>query len=190
MGFQLDRVHHTVSRLTIRPPEELQPSTLEALEPVRMNGKLADVYLQFANSEPALRAYLHMESSLREGSLTAKELEAVKLWISERSGCNFCLSVHSFKAKQAGIDEQQQIAIRSGGSSGQARTDALLRIARIIYLQPGSIAQSELDQARTAGLSDENLVDLSMAISTILFTNITNHINDTRSPLPPAPGLE
>ena len=190
MGFQLDRVHHTVSRLTIRSPEQLQPSTLEALESVRTKGKVADVYLQFANSEPALRAYLHMESSLREGSLTAKELEAVKLWVSERSGCDFCLSVHSFKAKQAGIDDQQQIAIRSGGSSGNARTDALLNVAKLIYLQRGSIALAELDEARTAGLSDENLVDLSMAISTILFTNMTNHINDTHSSLPPAPVAE
>ena len=189
MGFQLDRVHHTVSRLTIRSPEELQPSTLEALESVRISGKLADVYLQFANSEPALRAYLHMESSLQEGSLSAKELEAVKLWVSELSGCDFCLSVHSFKAKQAGIDEHQQIAIRSGGSSGNARIDALMNMAQIIYRQRGSIEQTALDQARAAGLSDENLVDLSMAISTILFTNMTNHINDTRTSLPPAPSL-
>ncbi len=189
MCFQLDHVHHTVSRLTIRSPQELQPSTLEALETVTINGKLADVYLQFANSEPALMAYLHMEASLKEGSLSTIELEAVKLWVSEHSGCDFCLSVHSFKAKQAGIDTPQQIAIRSGESSGNARIDALLVIAKMIFLQRGSIAQDALDDARAAGLSDENLVDLSMVISTILFTNMTNHINDTRSSLQAAPAL-
>lgn len=182
-------MHHTVSRLTIRSPQELQPSTLEALESVRISGKLADVYLQFANSEPALMAYLHMEGSLREGSLSTMELEAVKLWVSEQSGCDFCLSVHSFKAKQAGIDAPQQIAIRSGNTSGNERIDALLGIAKLIYLKRGSIAREALDNARAVGLSDENLVDLSMAISTILFTNMTNHINDTRSSLQVAPAL-
>jgi len=190
MGFRLDQEHHTLSRLKTRSPQELQPSTLEALDGVRANGKLADVYLQFANSEPALMAYLHMESSLKEGSLTSMELEAVKLWVSEHSGCDFCLSVHSFKARQAGIDTTQQLAIRSGESSGNARIDALLEITSAVLQQRGSIAPQALEDARTAGLSDENLVDLSMAISTILFTNMTNHINDTRSSLQAAPTLK
>lgn len=190
MGFRLDQEHHTLSRLKTRSPQELQPITLEALDGVRVNGKLADVYLQFANSEPALMAYLHMEASLKEGSLTSMELEAVKLWVSEQSGCDFCLSVHSFKAKQAGIDTTQQLAIRSGEASGNARIDALLKVARAVLQQRGSIAPQALEDARAAGLSDENLVDLSMAISTILFTNMTNHINDTHSSLQAAPALK
>ena len=52
-----------------------------------MNGKLADVYLQFANSEPALRAYLQMEHALKQGSLNTREIEAIKLWVSQQTGC-------------------------------------------------------------------------------------------------------
>jgi len=121
-----------VSRLTIRAAEELQAQTREALEPVIAAGRIADVYLQFANSESALRAYLHMESSIREGSLSNMEAEAIKLWVS----------------------------------------------------------QQLFEEARGAGLNDETLVDLTMAISTIFFTNITNHINDSQSQLPAAPALD
>lgn len=178
-----------MSRLTIRVASELQPATVEALEPVRLNGKISDVYLQFANSEAALRAYLQMESCLREGSLTMTEVEAVKLWVSEQTGCAYCLSIHSYKASQAKLSSKQQIAVRKGESSGDDRIDMLLEIARTVYKKPGSIPQSMLDNARLVGLTDENLVDLMMAVSTIFFTNLTNHINNTKSPLPPAPAL-
>ena len=188
-----------MSRLAIRNDSQLQSSTLQALEKVKVGGKLPDVYLQFANSEPALCAYLHMEASVREGSLSTMEAEAVKLWVSEQTGCGFCLSVHSFKALQAGLSKQQQLDIRRHGLIAEGsmadcqaachRINTLLGIARTIYSHRGNIAQAELDDARKAGLSDKNLVDLTMVISTIFFTNITNHINDTQSSLPPAPDL-
>ncbi len=179
-----------MSRLTIRNAAEFQSSTVQALEPVKIKGSISDVYLQFANSEPALRAYLHMEASLREGSLSDTELEAVKLWVSEQTGCEFCLSVHSMKARHAGLSQSQQLKVRSGAPLGEARIDALLAIARTIFKTPGSVPQDMLEEARAVGLTDENLVDLTMAISTIFFTNITNHINNTQSALPPAPVLE
>ncbi|MFK7862307.1 MAG: carboxymuconolactone decarboxylase family protein [Granulosicoccus sp.] len=178
-----------MSRLTTRTTSELHATTIQALEPVRLNGKISDVYLQFSNSEAALQAYLQMEESLRKGSLSITELEAVKLWVSEQTGCDFCLSVHSFKAAQAGLSEEQQLAIRSGYPSGDVRIDALLTMAGTVFRTPGSVPQAMLDEARAVGLTDENLVDLMMAVSTIFFTNITNHINDTKSSLPPAPAL-
>ena len=167
----------------------MQPETLDALESVRMTGRLAEVYLQFANSEQALRAYLQMESCLRAGSLDNKELEAIKLWVSQQTNCEYCLSIHSFKARQAGLDESAQLAIRAGRVTGDQRIDIILRVAAALFQNPGKLDDDLLGTARVAGLSDENLVDLTMAMSTIFFTNITNHINDSQSPLPAAPSV-
>jgi AhpD family alkylhydroperoxidase len=179
-----------VSRLTTRKEADLLASTLDALAPVRMNNKLADVYLEFANSEPALRAYLHMEASIREGSLELREVEALKLWVSQQTGCNYCLSVHSFKAKQAGLDPESQIAIRKGQEIGDERLDCLIKVASHLFHQRGALAEELLEQAYGVGFTQENLVDMTMVMSTIFFTNITNHINDSQSSLPPAKALE
>ena len=180
---------NTLSRLTTRIESDLQSETLDALQPVRMNGKLADVYLQFANSEPALRAYLHMERSLSEGSLDEREREAVKLWVSQQTGCDYCLSIHSMKAARAGISSSAQVALREGHAIGDERIDCLISIASRLMSHPGSLGDEILAKARACAITDENLVDLTMVISTIFFTNITNHINDSKSPLPPAPSL-
>ncbi len=180
---------HTVSRLSTLAENELQPETLEALEAVRMNGRLAEVYLQFANSEAALRAYLQMEQALSAGSLNEREIEAVKLRVSQLTGCDHCLSVHTFKAGKAGFSAEQILALRRGDAMGEVRIDCLIELVTTLMQTPGRLADEQLQQARDIGLTDENLVDLTMVISTIHFTNLTNHINDSKSPLAPAPSL-
>lgn len=168
-----------MSRLSTKKESELQPQTLNALEQVRTNGALAPVYLQFANSESALMAYLQMEQSVREGSLTEREIEAVKLRVSQHTGCDFCLSIHAGKAAKAGISKADQLRLRAGEAIGDDRVDSLIVVASTLLSASGPLPDDVLSKVRAAGISDENLVDLTMVISTIFFTNITNHVNHT-----------
>lgn len=178
-----------MARLTTRDESTLSTETLQLLDPTRINGKLADVYLQFANSEPALAAYMNMEASLRASSLTEQELEAIKLAVSQHTQCDYCLSIHSMKARKAGLDKPTQLAIRSGKSTGLDRIDCLLAITRHFFHQHGPLPDKMITSARTNGFSDAELVDIAMAVSTIFFTNITNHINNTEQTLPSAPPI-
>jgi len=182
--------HHTLSRLETRSEAALDVETLDALESVRTKGQLADVYLEFANSEAAIRAYLIMEAAVRAGSLSNREVEAIKLFISQRNACDYCLSVHTMKATAAGLEKGDQLLVRQGKPIGDKRIDAIIDILQTFGAKPGPLSNEQLSQARDAGLSDENLVDMTMAASTIFFTNITNHINDTLSPLSPAPSID
>lgn len=178
-----------MARLNTVDEASLSPETLDALEPVRMNGKLAPVYLQYANSEPALRAYLHMEQALQQGQLDDRTLEAVKLAVSERTGCDFCLSVHTLKGKKVGLDEATQLAIRRGEPTGDAYLDVIQEIVRTFFSRRGALPSELLDKAKVVGLDDGSLLDVCMAVSTIVFTNISNHVNDTDLSLPPAPSI-
>jgi uncharacterized peroxidase-related enzyme len=175
-----------VSRLNTCPEDSLQTETIAALEPVRQQGRLADVYLQFANSEAALRAYLVMEASLRSGSLSSADIEGIKLLVSELTLCRYCLAVHGMKARQAGLDADRQTAIRRGERTGDERQDAMFALVRALFTTPGVLDEALLQAARDAGITDTELVDITMAMSTIFFTNITNHINDTALTLSPA----
>lgn len=178
-----------MARLETRDESTLSKPTLDLLEPTRINGKLADVYLQFANSEPALSAYMKMEESLREGTLSDQELEAIKLYVSEHTRCDYCLSVHSMKARKAGLDKTTQLAIRSGNDSGNDRLNSIVQITRHFFHQRGPLPDAMVQKAKERGFTDTQLVDIAMAVSTIFFTNITNHINNTEQTLPAAPAL-
>ncbi len=178
-----------MARLHTRNETELTEETLELLAPTRVQGQIADVYLQFANSEHALNAYMTMEACLRHSQLSEKELEAIKLLVSETTGCEYCLSVHTMKSKRAGLDQAQQLAIRSGKPSGNEKLDTILAIVRHFFNERKPIPDSLLHSARQHGIADQTLVDIAMTTSTIFFTNITNHINDTERTLPAAPPL-
>ncbi len=178
-----------MARLHTRNEESLSKETLDVLNPTRVNGKIADVYLQFANSEHALHAYMIMEESLRKSALSDLELEVIKLAISEITQCEFCLATHTMKSRKAGLHKDQQMAVRSGTETGNSRIDVIVKIARHFFNQSGPLDDSLINEARTQQLTDESLVDIAMAVSTIFFTNMTNHLNKTKSTLPAPPRI-
>jgi len=159
-----------MARLHTCKESALSSITLDALEHTRINGQLADVYLQFANSEPAIRAYLQMEAALREGALSDYDLECIKLLVSEFTQCHFCLSMHTMKARKAGVDKETQLSIRRGDTLEDKRLNAMMNIVRHLYTQPSTLESALLEDARSNG-------------------NITNHINDTEVKLPAAPSI-
>jgi len=173
-------------RLYTREESSLSDECKQAMEPVRMGGKIPEIFLQFANSEPAVIAYLGMENSLLQFSLSELEIEAIKLMVSEKAACEYCLSVHTMKANKVGMDESFQTAVRTNNTTSNARVDALLAIVCAFFETPGVLDAELLDEARSAGISDQELVEATMVVSTILFTNFTNHINDSVSVLAPA----
>lgn len=178
-----------MARLQTRTEDSLSPATKAILESTRINGSIANVYLQIANSEQALQAYMKMEESLRNCALAELEIEAIKLLVSEITQCEFCLSTHTMKSRKAGLTKEQQTAIRSGTDTGNPRLNTITAMVRQFFKTPGPLSDELIAQARAQALSDEALVDIAMVVSTIFFTNITNHINNTESTLPPAPAL-
>jgi len=84
------------------------------------------------------------------------------------------------------MDESFQTAVRTNNTTSNARVDALLAIVCAFFETPGVLDAELLDEARSAGISDQELVEATMVVSTILFTNFTNHINDSVSVLAPA----
>ena len=116
-------------RLKTRTVPSLSGECLQAMESVQMNGKIPEIYRQFANSEPAVIAYLGMENSLLQFSLSELEIESIKVMVSQRAGCEYCLSVHTMKLRKLGMDESYQTAVRSNTPTSNARIDAILAIA-------------------------------------------------------------
>lgn len=172
--------NYIVGRLTARTFDSLEEATVEALAPISARGPLASVWLEFAASEPALRAYLAMERALDSGSLDPTELEAIKLRVSTLNRCAFCVATHRAKARALGMDAEVVTAAREGQATGEPRIDAMLTIVNALFESPGTTPDALIDNARAVGVEDAALMDLAMAVSAIFFTNIANHINDTR----------
>lgn len=149
-------------------------------------GKVPNAYATIGSNSPAVLAQaLQTNAVLKQGSLSAKELEAINLAVSEHSGCDYCLAAHTLSAtKLAGYSIEQTQQLRRGSFPEDAKIDSLTRFAVELVSTSGTVPASAVEAVRAAGYTDAQIVEAIQAISAILFTNMINRVNDTTLDFP------
>ena len=137
-----------------------------------------------AHGPAALKAVLAADTVLAGGSLTKRDQEVVKLVISAAGGCDYCVAAHNHLAKLAGLKPEELKNIRDGKPTGDVKRDALVRFVRKLAATSGTVSDADFAAIKDAGYSDAQLVDISLAFATTVFTNVFNRINDTEIDFP------
>jgi uncharacterized peroxidase-related enzyme len=132
-----------------------------------------------AHAPAALKAVLAADAVLASGTLTKRDQETIKLVISEVAGCDYCVAAHSLLGKLAGLQPDEIRKIRDGALTGDAKHDALVRFVRTLADTSGTVSDHDFAAIKAAGYTDAQLVEISLAFATTVFTNIFNRINDT-----------
>jgi alkylhydroperoxidase family enzyme len=86
----------------------------------------------------------------------------------------------------AGLSQEQTKQIRAGQPTGDAKRDALVRFVRLLQQHSGTVSHRDFAAIKAAGYTDTQLVEISLAIAAIVFTNVFNRINDTDLDFPAA----
>jgi uncharacterized peroxidase-related enzyme len=137
-----------------------------------------------AHGPAALKSVLAADTVLASGSLNKRDQETIKLIVSGVAGCDYCVAAHSLLGKLAGLKPDELKNIRDGKSTGDSKRDALARFVRKLAETSGTVSNDEFAAIKTAGYSDAQLVEISLAFATTVFTNIFNRINDTEIDFP------
>jgi uncharacterized peroxidase-related enzyme len=151
-------------------------------------GAVPNLYRVLGQSPAALDAYLALNEALARTKLEPKLREKVALAVSQRNGCGYCVSAHSFLAKRSGIDPAAIAAARAGGSA-DPREAAVLSLALRLVERHGQLSDAELAQARAAGLTDGELVEIVALVAANTFSNYLNLVARTPIDFPIAPDL-
>ncbi|MES2068741.1 MAG: carboxymuconolactone decarboxylase family protein [Pseudomonadota bacterium] len=138
------------------------------------------------NSLVALEAALTLDGSVKKSSFSAKDVEVIKLAVSEAVECDYCVAAHTMSGKKLGLSREAILGLRHGQPSGDVRNDALASFARFLITAHGTVPADVLNAVRAAGFSDAQIADIGMVIASITFTNIFNRINDTTLDFPAA----
>ena len=132
-----------------------------------------------AHGPAALKAVLAADAVLALGNLSKRDQETIKLVISGVAGCDYCVAAHSLLGKLAGLKPEELKNIRDGKPTGDVKRDALVRFVRKLAATSGTVSDADFAAIKDAGYSDAQLVDISLAFATTVFTNVFNRINDT-----------
>jgi uncharacterized peroxidase-related enzyme len=180
-----------MSRLFTQPAEQATGHTAEIFTNIRKAiGMVPNAYAAIGNNSPvALEAALNLDGALRKGSLSAKDIEAVKLAVSQRAACDYCLAAHTLAGRKAGIPADSMTALRRDEATGDARTDALVHFVHTLVSTSGTVPEAAVRAVQAAGVTDAQIVDVLLAIASITFTNLFNRVNDTALDFPAAPAV-
>lgn len=146
-------------------------------------GRVPNMFRVAAHSPASLEALVAMFGAVAKTGLDARAREAVALAVSERNGCDYCLSAHTALAKGAGLSDEA-IARARRAESDDARLAAALTLARAIVERRGRVSDADLAAARRAGLTDADLVDVVTNVALTTFTNALNEVAKTEIDFP------
>jgi uncharacterized peroxidase-related enzyme len=137
-----------------------------------------------AHGPDALKAILLADSVLSAGSLSKRDQETIKLVISGVAGCDYCVAAHSLLGKLSGLKPEELKNIRDRQPTGDAKRDALIRFVRGLAGTSGTVSDADFAAIKAAGYTDAQLVDISLAFATTVFTNVFNRIADPEIDFP------
>lgn len=152
-------------------------------------GSIPNVFRMMANSSAVLQSYLSFSGALAGGKLDLKVQERIALVIAQENGCEYCLAAHSAIAKGAGLSESEILSAREGKSE-DAKVQSAIRFAKAIFLYSGDLPDSELENIRNAGYSDEEILEIVAAVSLNILTNSLNNLAQTKLDFPKAKEIE
>ena len=170
-----------MSRISTPALESATGATAEIYAQIKkVAGKVPNAFAAIGAYRPnELKAILQADGALAGSTLSKRDQETIKLLVSEIAGCDYCVAAHSLLGKVAGLTPEVLKQIRAGQPTGDAKRDALVRFVRNLVQTRGTISDQEFSAIKAAGYTDAELVDISLAIAVITFTNIFNRINDT-----------
>lgn len=177
-----------MSRLFTQPVNEAGTVAANLFAMIKQAaGKVPNAYLTMGTNSPtALESVLNLDAALRRSSLKAKEIEIIKLAVSEAAGCDYCLAAHTMMGKRTGLTGEAVLAVRHGQASGDTRQDALAAFVRTLATTSGTLPEEHLAAIRAAGYNDAQITDITLAMAAINLTNLFNRINDTTLDFPAA----
>lgn len=164
-----------MSRIKAVDPEQATGQTKELLDAVQAKlGVTPNMTKTMAVSPAVLEGYLGLSGALGGGAISAPVAERIALGVAETNACGYCLSAHSYLAENVAKIDGPDIERARQFESADEKAAAALRFSEAVVDARGAIAESDLSEARNAGLNDGELAEIVAHVALNVFTNYFN----------------
>ncbi|NKB33168.1 MAG: carboxymuconolactone decarboxylase family protein [Pseudomonadales bacterium] len=161
-----------MSRLRTVSNNEANDAQLALLTEVQVKLGMVPNFLRvFANSPTALQAFLGLHTIAGDGELDERTRERIALTLAQENSCEYCLSAHSAIGRKAGLGNEEIHANRQGTSKDDKAAVAV-KLARSLVNNVGDVTTAEIIEAREAGFSDAEIVEIITHVGMNFLTNV------------------
>jgi uncharacterized peroxidase-related enzyme len=168
-----------MTRITALTIDQASPAAQTLLLGAKAKlGMVPNLFSTLAHSPAALTGYLQLNEALQQGALSAEDREIISLVAAQFNQCAYCLSAHTLLGKGAGLSADAIANARQG------KGNAVAVLTHQVLQARGQLSDAELTQARAAGLSDAQIVDVVAAVGLNVLTNYINNVSATEIDFP------
>ena len=164
-------------------------SWIEEIEVSDADGKLAAIYAELVEKRgtvanilkvhslnaDAMQNHLDLYMTIMFGQsgLSRAEREAIAVVVSANNDCAYCVNHHAEALKRYIKDEEILAALCSadGLETLEPRLSNIVRHAEKLSTAPGAMVESDLDELRAVGLTDRDILDLTLVTAYFNFVN-------------------
>lgn len=142
---------------------------------IKQRGKISNILKVHSLNPDAMGDHLDLYMTLMFGKsgLSRAEREAVAVVVSANNDCEYCVR-HHIEALKHYIDDEETLTMlmtADGLETLEPRLSNIVRHAEKLTSAPVAMTDSDLDELRTEGLSDRDILDLTLIVSYFNFVN-------------------
>lgn len=178
-----------VSRFGVVEPAELPDDLRERIEEIaEKSGFVPNVFRALARRPAELRAFLDYHDALMTPddsgapTLSAAERELIVVATSGANHCTYCVVAHGAILRVRAKDPElaDEVAANPWGTRLDDRARAIVDLALLIATDSASLREEDLDAARAAGLTDEEIWDIGAITALFAMSNRLAHLTALR----------
>ncbi|HSP39454.1 MAG TPA: peroxidase-related enzyme [Frankiaceae bacterium] len=174
-----------VSRFGIVEIEDMPPDLQERIgEIAEKSGFVPNVFRALARRPAELRAFLDYHDALMNSSngLSKAERELVVVATSAANRCTYCVVAHGAILRVRSKDPElaDLVAGNPYGVELPDRQRAIVDLALLLATDSSTLTESDLDDARAAGLTDDEVWDVGAITALFALSNRMAHLTALR----------
>jgi uncharacterized peroxidase-related enzyme len=148
------------------------------------SGFVPNVFRALARRPAELRAFLDYHDALMDSSdgLSKAERELVVVATSGVNNCTYCVVAHGAILRVRAKDPEiaDRVATNPWGVELSSRERAIVDLALLIATDSAALTEAELDEARLAGLSEDEIWDVGAITALFAMSNRLAHLTALR----------
>lgn len=148
------------------------------------SGFVPNVFRALGHRPAELRAFLDYHDALMErpGGLSKAERELVVVATSGANHCTYCIVAHGAILRVRAKDPEiaDHVAANPWAAPLRPRERAIVDLALLVATDSAALTDADLDDARAAGLSDDEIWDVGAITALFAMSNRLAHLTALR----------
>jgi uncharacterized peroxidase-related enzyme len=176
---------HSVSRFGHVELEDMPEDLRQRIGAIaEKSGFVPNVFKALARRPAELRAFIDYHDALMESSegLSKAERELVVVATSGANSCTYCVVAHGaiLRVRTKDPEIADRVATNPYAVELSARERAIVDLALLIATDSAALTEAELDDARLAGLSEDEIWDVGAITALFAMSNRLAHLTALR----------